>query len=105
MVAFTALGLVVLKRFDLANIAMVYLAGVVISAVWLGRGPSVLAAVLGVAAFDFFFVPPRWTLQVESTDHLIALGTLLAVSLITSGVSSWATSSSACSAPEAMMHV
>ncbi len=43
-----------LQDVDLANIAMLYLATVVLAAVWLSRGPAVLAAVFGVAAFDFF---------------------------------------------------
>jgi two-component system, OmpR family, sensor histidine kinase KdpD len=38
---------------------MFYLLGVVFSAVRLGRGPGVLQSFLSVAAFDFFFVPPR----------------------------------------------
>ena len=38
---------------------MVYLLGVVVVATRYGRGPSLLASILSVAAFDFFFVPPR----------------------------------------------
>ena len=37
---------------------MIYLLAVVIAALYLGRGPSLLAAVLSVLAFDFFFVRP-----------------------------------------------
>ena len=40
------------------NLIMVYLLGVVIIATRFGPGPSILASVLSVAAFDFFFVPP-----------------------------------------------
>lgn len=78
----TVLGLVVLKRFDLANIAMVYLAGVVIAAVWLGRGPAVLAAVLGVAAFDFFFVAPQLTFAISDVQYLLTFAVMLAVGLL-----------------------
>ena len=53
--------------FDLANIVMVFLLAVVGVAVWLGRGPAVLAAFLNVAAFDFFFVPPRLSFAVSAT--------------------------------------
>ena len=40
------------------HLIMVYLLGVVVVATRFGPGPSVLASVLSVAAFDFFFIPP-----------------------------------------------
>jgi nucleotide-binding universal stress UspA family protein len=54
-------------RLEPTNLVMVYLLGVVGTATWLGRGPSVLAAVLSVAAFDFFFVQPHLTFAVSDT--------------------------------------
>jgi two-component system sensor histidine kinase KdpD len=42
----------------LSNLIMVYLLSVIVVATRHGRGPSLLASVLSVAAFDFFFVPP-----------------------------------------------
>lgn len=82
VIACTVLGLIVLKRLDIANIAMVYLAGVVIAAVWLGRGPAVLAAVLGVAAFDFFFVAPKLSFAVSDVQYLLTFGVMLVVGLL-----------------------
>jgi two-component system sensor histidine kinase KdpD len=43
-----------LDIFNLVNIAMLFLLTVVLVAVRFGRGPSVLATVVGVLAFDFF---------------------------------------------------
>lgn len=82
VVVCTALGTALFRRLDLANIAMVYLAGVVVSAVWLGRGPAVLAAVLGVGAFDLFFVPPRLTFAVSDVQYVVTFGVMLAVGLL-----------------------
>ena len=45
------------RELSPTNLVMVYLLMVVISAVYLGRGPAILASILGVLAFDFFFVP------------------------------------------------
>ncbi len=81
-VACTLLGLLVFRRLDLANIAMLYLAGVVVAAVWLGRGPSVLVAVAGVAAFDFFFVPPQHTFAVSDVQYLLTFVVMLVVGLL-----------------------
>ena len=44
---------------------MIYLAIVVAAAIYLGRGPSLLAAVTGVLAFDYFLVPPYLTFAVR----------------------------------------
>ncbi len=82
VVACTLLGRLVFGQLELANIAMLYLAGVVVAAVWLGRGPSVLAAVAGVGAFDYFFVPPRHTFAVSDVQYLLTFAVMLAVGLL-----------------------
>jgi two-component system sensor histidine kinase KdpD len=72
-----------LAYLDLANIAMLFLLVVVLVAVRYGRGPSVLATCLSVASFDFFFVPPRFTLAVTDFQYVITFLVMLAVGLIT----------------------
>jgi two-component system sensor histidine kinase KdpD len=73
-------------RFALANLIMVYLFGVIVVALRAGRGPAALASVLSVAAFDFFFVPPRLTFAVADTQYLLTFGVMLAVALVISGL-------------------
>ncbi|MHA4867935.1 two-component system sensor histidine kinase KdpD [Duganella sp. PWIR1] len=72
-----------LTYLDLANIAMLFLLVVVLVAVRYGRGPSVLATCLSVASFDFFFVPPRFTMAVSDFQYVITFLVMLAVGLIT----------------------
>ncbi|KYF75959.1 sensor protein KdpD [Sorangium cellulosum] len=67
---------------DLANLIMVYLLGVVFVASRFGAGPSVLASVLGVAAFDFFFVRPYLTLAVGDLRYLVTFAIMLGVGLV-----------------------
>ncbi|MDD5297897.1 MAG: DUF4118 domain-containing protein [Rhodocyclaceae bacterium] len=69
---------------DVANIVMLFLLTVFVTAVWLGRGPSVMAAFLCVALFDFFFVPPHLSLAVADAQYLVTFAVMLAVGLITS---------------------
>jgi two-component system sensor histidine kinase KdpD len=78
-VATTLVTLPMLALFDLANIVMLFLLCVVLVAVWLGRGPAMLAAVLGVAAFDFFFVPPRFSFAVSDVQYLVTFTVMLGV--------------------------
>ncbi len=69
-------------RLDLANIVMIFLLSVVFSAVRLGRGAAVLSAFLSVAAFDFFFVPPRFTFAVHDAQYLVTFTVMLIVALV-----------------------
>jgi two-component system sensor histidine kinase KdpD len=70
--------------FDLSNIIMVYLLGVLLVATRFGRGASVLTSVLSVAAFDFFFVPPHLTFAVADAQYLITFAVMLTVAMVIS---------------------
>jgi two-component system sensor histidine kinase KdpD len=69
--------------FELSNIVMLYLLAVVFVALRYGRGPAVLASFLSVAAFDFFYVPPRFTFAVSDVQYLMTFVIMLVVGLIT----------------------
>lgn len=82
-VAITVLALPLLSFFDLANIVMLFLLGTVLVALKFGRGPAALAAFLNVAAFDYFFVPPRLSLAVSDVQYLVTFAVMLLVGLLT----------------------
>ena len=67
-----------------ADQAMVYLLGVLTVASRLPRGPSLLAAVLSVAAFDFLFVPPPFTMAVSDLRYVMTFAVMLVVGLLVS---------------------
>lgn len=69
--------------FNLVNIAMLFLLTVVLVAVKFGRGPSVLSTIVGIAVFDFFFVPPRFSFAVSDLQYLMTFAVMLLVGLIT----------------------
>jgi len=68
--------------FELTNLVMVYLLGATIAALKLGRGPASLAAVANILAFDYFFVPPRFSFEVADIQYVVTFGVMLAVALI-----------------------
>ncbi|HEY8100338.1 MAG TPA: two-component system sensor histidine kinase KdpD [Burkholderiaceae bacterium] len=81
---FTALiATPLLPYLDLANIVMLFMLTVVLVAVRFGRGASVVATLVGVAAFDFFFVPPRFSFAVSDLQYLVTFAVMLIVGLIT----------------------
>ena len=73
-----------LGHVGLVNIVPLFLIGVVVTTVRWGRGPGVLAAIMSVLCFDFFFVMPRFSLNVDEAESLITFGVMLGVSLVLS---------------------
>ena len=80
----TAAGLVMAPRFDLVNVAMVYLLAVVLVALRHSRGAGVVASMLCVATFDFLFVPPVGTFTVDDAQYIVTFAIMLGVALVIS---------------------
>lgn len=68
--------------FDLANVAMLYMLVVIMAGVRWGRGPAIFAAMLNVLAFDFFFVPPRFSLAPSDPQYYLTFAVMLAVGVV-----------------------
>lgn len=66
------------------NLVMVYLLAVVLAAVRFGQRPAILTALFGVLAFDFCFVPPRWSFTVADTEYLFTFVGLFTVGVVIS---------------------
>jgi two-component system sensor histidine kinase KdpD len=77
-------GFLVAGFLDLTNIIMFYLLAVVVVAVLWGLWPAIFTAGLSVVAFDFLFVPPRFTMTVEDTQYLVTFAALFIVGVIIS---------------------
>lgn len=73
-----------------ANLIMVYLLAVVLTALFYGRWPSAVSAIINVASFDLFFVQPRGSLAVSDLQYLVTFAVMLIVGLtvgnLTAGV-------------------
>ena len=72
--------------FGSANLIMMYLIAVIIIAIRCGRGPSILASVMSVATFDFFFVPPYFSFAVSDIQYLLTFAVMLIVALVISNL-------------------
>ncbi len=86
--ACTGLSWIMSSHFGPANLIMVYLLGVAIVATRWGRGPSALASMMSVAAFDFFFIPPYYSFGVSDVQYLLTFGVMLVVALLISRLAS-----------------
>ncbi|NJA04804.1 sensor histidine kinase KdpD [Methylomonas sp. UP202] len=82
----TAVGYLLFGSVELANLVMVFLLGVVFVATRFGRGPSILASVLGVGVFDILFVQPFYSFSVSDSQYLITLLAMLVVGIVISNL-------------------
>ena len=82
----TLLSLTIRGKLEPTNLVMLYLTSVVITAIFLGRGPSLLAAIMAVLSFDFFLVPPYYTFVVNDTQYILTFIVLFVVGLVVSSL-------------------
>jgi len=73
-------------RSQLSDVVMVYLLVIVMVSMRLGYGPSILAAVLSVAALDFTFVPPYLSFAVADRRRVVTFAVMFAVALVISSL-------------------
>ncbi|THD83250.1 MAG: DUF4118 domain-containing protein [Phenylobacterium sp.] len=82
----TVLAFVVQHLIAAPNLTLIYVLPVVVAATFFGWGPALLAAVAGVALFDFFFTAPFYSFQIANPADLWATALLLVVAAIVSSV-------------------
>ena len=82
----TAMVWLMFPYFATANLVMMYLLAIIVIAIRLGRGPSILASILSVATFDFFFVPPYLSFAVSDIQYLLTFAIMLIVALVISNL-------------------
>jgi two-component system, OmpR family, sensor histidine kinase KdpD len=78
----TGIAFAMYPYFELANIVMLYVLGSTIAGVRFGRGPAVVGAIANVLAFDFCFVPPRFTFSVADFQYFVTFAVMLIVTLV-----------------------
>jgi two-component system sensor histidine kinase KdpD len=68
---------------NLANVFMVYILVVILSAIQLGRVAAVLAALLSFISIDYCFVDPKYEFTIAQPSEWLALSVFLMVAIIT----------------------
>jgi two-component system, OmpR family, sensor histidine kinase KdpD len=77
----TAAVFIVEEATDVPDASMLYLLAVALVAFLRGSWAAVASALGAFLAYNFLFVPPRYTFQVADAQHVLTLGILLAVGL------------------------
>jgi two-component system sensor histidine kinase KdpD len=80
----TAIGWLIHAFISPVNLAMLFMLGVVVVAWRRGLRPAIFTAVIGVLAFDFFFIPPYLNFRVSDTEYLITFAGMIIVGSLVS---------------------
>lgn len=78
------LGVALRSHLSTIDMAMLLLLAVAVVASRLRPGPALAACVLSIAAFDFAFVPPFYTLHVADTAYILTFAVMLLVATLIS---------------------
>jgi two-component system, OmpR family, sensor histidine kinase KdpD len=70
------------RVLPLPNISLVFMTAVILVAIYLGRGPSILASILSFAAYNIFFTKPYYGFSGFRRDDLLTIVFFLLVSVI-----------------------
>jgi len=82
--AVTIIGWLVKSFISPTNLSMLFLLAVVVVAFRRGLRPAIFTAIIGVLAFDFFFIPPHLTFRVSDTEYLITFAGMIIVGALIS---------------------
>lgn len=78
----TGASAAVRAALDAPDVEMLFLLAVMFVALTSGRRASILAAVLAVVAYDFFFVPPPYTLNVSDARYFLTFAMMLGIGIV-----------------------
>ncbi len=79
----TGVVLLLLPVLPIANLAMIYLAGVLLTAVSTRIRPALLCALLSFLAYNFFLTEPRFSLQMLHQEDILTGALMVLIALVT----------------------
>jgi K+-sensing histidine kinase KdpD len=86
VVASTGVAEMLYRTLETTRLSMIFLAGVLMAAVWLGSGPAYFAAGLAFVVYNFYLCEPRFTLVFAGPEDVIVLTVFLIVAMLTGGL-------------------
>lgn len=81
VVALTALCLPLREHVNSTTVSLAFLLGVLLIATLLGSRPALLTSLLAAFSFNFFFLPPYYTLTIAEPENWVAVFVFLIVAL------------------------
>lgn len=72
VVVMSLIAFVMRQGLNQVNLLLFLSLPVILSALYLGRGPSILAAIISILVFDYLFIPPYFTFVVRDVQYFIS---------------------------------
>jgi two-component system sensor histidine kinase KdpD len=82
VVAVTVASWLVVGTFGYRSVGVLYLLAVIGLSLRVGRGPVLVAGLLGAAVWDYLFIPPQFTFVIGSIDDIMLFAATIGVSLV-----------------------
>jgi two-component system sensor histidine kinase KdpD len=79
-------GLALQQFLAISSVALVFLSGVLVSAIAHGLWPSLFTCLVSVLAYNFFFLPPLYTFTIADPENVVALFFFAIVSVVVSNL-------------------
>ena len=70
------------------NLLFLLLLPVILTALYLGKGPSIVAAITSILIFDYLFVPPHFTFVVQDVQYFVSFIVYIIVVVVISNLAS-----------------
>ena len=70
------------------NLLFLLLLPVILSALYLGKGPSIVSAITSILIFDYLFVPPHFTFAVHDVQYFVSFIVYIIVVVVISNLAS-----------------
>lgn len=77
----TALNLIALPLIGYQAVGLIELLGVLLIAIYIGRGPAVLAATISAISWNFLFIEPRFTFEISRAEDVILFVLYFAIAI------------------------
>lgn len=78
----TLIGLALHHLFGYTAISLIYLSVVLTLGLFVGRGPLMVAATISAISWDYFFIPPQFTLSVGKIEDYLTLALYFVVAMV-----------------------
>lgn len=80
--AVTGVGLALYPGLSPLSIGLLYLLAIIGMSLRIGRGPMLAAGVLSAVLWDFFFVPPRFALRIDTFQDTMMVAIYLVLAIV-----------------------
>ena len=84
----TAIGSALFHVLSLGNVALLYLLPVMMAASLFGLRTGLFAGLASSVAYNFFFLPPTYTLTISNPENVVSVLVLLGIAIATSQLTS-----------------